>query len=135
MSSAQKFNGTQLKRAQGGSPDVFQAIAEITGFDGPSMSAPEIDVSNSDSSWAEKLVGLPDGGQVTFQYNWLTNNAQHAAVRADFAAGTLRSYQIALPDGTVFGFQAYITGMSPSGALNEKIAGSMTLTISGAVTF
>lgn len=124
-----------IERSLGGSPDAYESIGEVTNFDGPTMSAPTEDATSLESSWAEKLVGVPDGGQVTFGVNWISSNGAQNRLREDFAAGTLRSYRIRKADGTLTAitFSAYVTSISPSGAVNAKISGSFTLTITGAV--
>lgn len=131
MSDAIKAKGTIIRRAMGGSPEQFEAIAEITSFDGPQMSAPDIDVSNFDSTMAENIIGLPDGGSVTLGCNYLGSGAQDR-VRADFRAGAQRAYQIELVSGRIIQFTGGITAVGLSGAsVNDKIAGSFTLRVSG----
>ena len=124
-----------FERALGGSPDAYETIGEITNYDGPSMNAPAIDATSFDSAWSEKLVGVPDGGQFTFSYNVVAANGPQIRLREDFAAGTLRSYRIRKSDGTLPQrvFSAYITAVSESGAVNEKVSASCTLEITGAV--
>mgnify|MGYP001593852034 CR=1 FL=1 len=132
MPTAALHNKTVLfQRALGGSPDVFETIGEVTNYDGPSMSAPEIDVTSFDSTWAEKLVGLPDAGQVTIGFNWIPANGPQSRLREDFGNGTLRVYQLVPVSGNAIVFSAYVTAVSPSGAANEKMAGSATLSITG----
>ena len=125
-----------FERALGGSPDVYETIGEVTGYDGPSMSAPSIDATSFDSAWAESLVGVPDAGEFTFQYNLVANDGPQQRLRADFANGTLRSYRIRKSDGTLPQrvFSAHVTAVSESGAVNEKVAASCTLKITGAVS-
>lgn len=122
-----------FQRAMGGSPDVFETLGEVKGFDGPSMSAAAMDATSFDSTWKEKLVGVPDGGQVTFQFNWIPANGPQSRFKDDFDAGTLRAYRIQLTDNTVISFSAYITAISISGAVDQVTAGSATLEITGQV--
>lgn len=126
---------TLIERALGGSPDAYEAIGEVTNFDGPSMSIPVEDTTSLEDAWAQKLVGVPDGGQVSFGVNWASGNGPQQRLREDFANGTLRSYRIRKADASLVAitFSAYVTAISPSGAVNAKVAGSFTLTITGAV--
>ena len=113
-----------FERALKGSRDVYETIGEVTGYDGPPMSA-------------RSLVGVPDAGEFTFQYNLVANDGPQQRLRADFANGTLRSYRIRKADGTLpqCVFSAYVTAVSKSGAVNEKVAVSCTLKITGAVRY
>lgn len=133
MTAALKFQGIVLARSLGGSPDSYSAIAEITGFR-LNPSAPPIDVTNADSAWSEKLIGIPDGGVATFQCNFLVAGGQDA-VRDDFNSGTRRAYQITLTDsaGTKIRFSAYVSGFSVGGQTNGKLDGEVSLAIDGAV--
>lgn len=133
MTAALHTKQVLFQRAMGGSPDVFETIGEVTNFDGPSMSAPSIDATSFDSTWAESLVGVPDGGQVTLGFNWIPANGPQSRFKTDFVAGTLRAYRIQLTDNTVISFSAYIIAVAPSGAVNDKTSGSATLRITGAV--
>jgi len=134
MTSALHTKQILFQRAMGGSPDVFETVGEVNSFDGPQMSAPSIDATSFDSTWAESLVGVPDGGQVTLGFNWIPSNGPQSRLRTDFAAGMLRAYRIELTDNTVIAFSAYITAVSPSGAVNDKTNGSVTVRITGAVS-
>ena len=124
-----------FERAMGGSPDAFETVGEVNSFDGPSMSAPALDVTNFDSTWAEKLVGVPDGGQVTIGFNWVPGNGPQNRLREDFAAGTLRAYRIRKADATLpaISFSAYLTAIAPSGAVNDRVTGSATFEVTGQV--
>ena len=135
MTSALHNKQVLFQRAMGGSPDAFETVGEVTSFDGPSMSAPAIDVTSFDSTWAEKLIGVPDGGQVTIGFNWIPANGAQSRLRDDFESGTLRAYKVVLTDSvaTAIQFSAYISAISPSGAVNDKVSGSATLEITGAV--
>src|SRR3990167_6578594 len=134
MTSALHTKQILLQRAMCGSPDVFETVGEVNSFDGPQMSAPSIDATSFDSTWAENLVGIPDAGQATLGFNWIPSNGPQSRLRTDFAAGTLRAYRIQLTGSTVIAFSAYITAVSRSGAVNDKTNGSATLRITGVVS-
>ena len=131
MTAALHNKQVLFQRALGGSPDVFETIGEVTNFDGPSMSAPAIDVTNFDSTWKEKLVGVPDAGQVTIGFNWIPSNGPQSRLREDFGNGTLRVYKLVPTAGDPIQFSAYVTAISPSGSVDAKMAGSATLDITG----
>ena len=56
--------GTTLGRGDAASPEVFTSIGEVTQIGGPTGSATVIDISNLSSTRREKIMGLPDEGQV-----------------------------------------------------------------------
>lgn len=134
---ALEAQGTVLKIGDGGSPtEIFTSIPEIKTFTGPGGSASVIDVTDLLSTAKEKRMGLRDEGQLSFTINYIPDNAQHAQLRADRAARTLRNFQLIFTDAgaTQWNFSAYITAFSVSGAVDGTIEGNVTLEISGAIT-
>ena len=133
--SATHSKGTKIKRGDGGSPEVFTAIGQITGISGLGSGTPkEIDITNLDSEGMEFLMGLPNEGSMSVSLNWASTDAQQAGLWADRAAKTLRNFQILFPDGTLFSFAALVTVFNLKAPINEKIDVDMTLRISGLVT-
>lgn len=124
-----------FERALGGSPDAFETIGEVNSFDGPSMNASPIDVTSFDSTWKEKLIGVPDGGQVTIGFNWVPGNGPQQRLREDFENGTLRAYRLRKADATLpaISFSGYVAAIAPSGAVDSAISGSATIEITGEV--
>jgi predicted secreted protein len=141
-SKATSTVGVKLKRGDGAGPEVFAAVAEITSISGPNETAAQIDVTSFDSEAREYIAGLRDGGEISFDFNFVGDDASQAALRADFAAGKLSNYEIDLNDGTValpvaskYAFAASVTALGNNFAVDDKITGSCTLKISGPVIF
>ena len=134
-----RSQGVVLKRGDGGGPEVFTAVGEITGFDGPSGSATVIDATHLASTAREKLMGLPDEGQFSFNLNLDPSDAQQIGLKDDRAADppVLRNFELVLTDAapTKLSFSAFVTEFSISGAQDDKVAASVTLEISGPVTW
>jgi len=116
----------------------LEAIAEVMSFGGPSGSASVIDVTSLGSTAKEKLIGLRDEGQLTMDLFFNTDTtALQKAMRADRASRTKRVYDIKYTDSTVTPsydfFDAYVTGFSISGGVDDATKGSVTLEITSAV--
>jgi len=135
--SALRAQGVLVKRGNGASPEVFTSIGEVVGFNGPSGTASIIDVTNLSSTAKEKILGLKDEGQVTLDLNLDPDDTQQAGLRSDRDAGTERNFQIVLTDTgtTTLSFAAFVMGFSVQGAVDQKIAASVTLEVTGAVTW
>lgn len=132
---ALRSEGTVLSRGDGETPEVFSplgTVRSITGMGGGSPTV--IDVSHLGSAFREKLLGLRDEGQLTFELQWDGEDETFRAIWADRAAGTLRNWQIELPDDTVFTFSAYVMTAELSAETDAAITVSVTLEISGAAT-
>lgn len=137
MSNAIETQGTLIQRGDGAATETFDTIAEITNFDGPGGSASEIDVTSLDSTAREFLMGLKDEGQFTFGCNLVPGDTAQSGLRDDRDNRTLRNFKIVLTDAsnTTLTFSAYVMTFSISGAVDDKIGASVTLRISGAVTW
>jgi len=136
---AVKGLGTLLKVGDGGSPtETFSAIAEVKSISGPNFSVDTIDVTHMDSpsGYREFIGSFKDSGEITFDVSWVPDNASHVSLKTDMDALTVRNFQILFTDtsGTTYTFGALITGISITAAIEDMLAGSITLKISGAVT-
>lgn len=136
MSNAIHTEGTTLAMGNAASPEVFTAIGEVRSITGPGGSASVIDVTNLSSVAKEKMMGLADEGQVTFEIYYIPTDTQHAALRAARAARTLVNFELSYADSppTVDSFSAYITSMSINNQLDSAVTASITLEVTGAVT-
>jgi hypothetical protein len=128
--------GVQLQRGDGGGPEVFTLVGQITSIDGPSGSAAVIDVTTLDSTAREKRMGLPDEGQVTLEVIYDPANVQQEGLRSDRAARTLRNFQVVLTDlgSTTFSFSAFVLEFSRALSVDAVVTASITLEITGAET-
>ena len=96
--------GTLLKRGDGGSPEAFTTIAELSNVDGP-ITRDEIDGTHHSSpgAWRQWKPGLKSM-EITFEGNYLPTDPTHDAATgllADFDAGSIKNYRIEWPIGGV----------------------------------
>ena len=111
-------------------------IGEVVSHDGPGGSAAVYETTHLQSTAKEKKVGLPDEGQLTLAVNWClaTDPGQQAAsdARKD---RTEKHFKLTFSDDSTATFSGYVLGMSASGAVDDKVSGSITIEITGAVTW
>jgi len=119
-----------------GSPLAYTAIPEVVSFSGPGGAGQVIDVTDLSSAAIEKIMGLPDEGQLSFEINYIPTNAQHAALRTLRANQTLGNFAIKFPDTgeMTWTFVGFVTNFSITGGINAPIKASVTIDISGAIT-
>ena len=134
MTTAIETQGTVL--AIETTTGVFTPIAKITDFSAFSGSASVIDGTSLDSTAKEKLMGLQDFGQVSFNFNVIPDDAGQVALEAAKAARSLKNFKLTLndTDDPTYAVSGYVLSKSLSGAVDQKVSGSATIEISGAVT-
>jgi len=133
--SAIKAQGTLLQLGSG-SPLSYNTIAEINSFSGPGGTVSVIDVTDLSSTAKEKIAGLNDNGQLSFECNLIPSNTQHAALRTAKENGTTISVKIVFTDAeeTEWTFDAIVTGFAISGAIDGVVKASVQLEISGEIS-
>lgn len=115
-------------------------IGEVTDFSGPGGQAAVIDVSHLGSTAREKRIGLRDEGQMTLGINFVPSDVGQLALRSDRATRTMKKVVIKFNDTTEVGsnkavFDAYCSGFSISGGVDQKVAGQIVLEVANAVTY
>jgi len=113
------------------------AVGEVASFSGPTGSAAVIDVTHLGSTAKEKLMGLPDEGNLTMEVHLVATDSGQTNLRTDRASRTLRKACIELNDASSYyiEFDAYCSGFSVGGSVDDKLSASITLEIANAVTW
>lgn len=137
---AKSTKALKLQRGDGGGTEVFTTIGEVTNIKGPSEKVDQLEVTSFDSAAKEYIGGLSDGGEISFDTNFVGNDVQQQGLRTDLRAGTLRNFKIILNDHattpTTITFAAIVTSAPEiSGSVNAAIKSSSTLKISGLPTW
>lgn len=137
MSEATSASGTLLKMGDGAPTEAFTTIAEVLDISGPSGTTNMHDVSShSSGSHVEKLPGLMDEGQITFDINEIKDEGTHdstTGLEAKRRNRTLTNFQMIDPDGDGVEFSAYVTNFSKSRPVDGPKRASITLEITGAL--
>jgi hypothetical protein len=142
MATAAKSSfGTYLKLGDGGTAETFATIAEVLDIKGPSLELETEDVTSHDSTdgWAEHIGTILNGGEVSFEMNWLPGNATQsysAGLLKDMIGRTKRNFQLVVPAAasTTWAFAALVTGFEPDLPVKGAQRASITLLISGKPT-
>ena len=114
-------------------------IAMLRDITGPSLSLGTEEVTPQDATgaWRQFVPTLLDGGEVTFQLDFIPTENTHDAVEGlvkDMTDRTLRDFKIAFPEGTDWSFAAYVTGFTPGTPVEGALTADVTLRTSGAMT-
>lgn len=131
-------NGTVVDAAAGSETITGKAtIGEIKSFTGPGGQAADIDVTTLESTGKEFLQGLKDEGEFSFECNLDPSDCGQVFCRSARDSQTRRTYEVVFPDDddTTLTFLANCKGFSVSGGVDDVLKASVSLRISGAVTW
>lgn len=137
--SAQITLGTIIKVGDSGSPEVFTAIPDVTGLDGPSASKDEKEVTDLSSTGREFLPLVVDPGEISMTLNFRSDNTVHQGLWTDFASTTpvVRNWQL-IDTSTVpktMAFSGFLKGFKLSHPVNDIRTADVTIRLSGLPTF
>lgn len=135
---ALESQGTVIKRGDGGGTEVFTTITRVVSISGVGNGAStEIDITDLSSAGKEFLMGLKDEGEISLAINYDPDDAEQDGLRTDRDARTLRNFQIVMTDSpaTTISFSAYVKTFGLDWGVDDKVPLSVSLRISGAVTF
>jgi predicted secreted protein len=137
MSTGTAGIGTQFRRWNSSlSTPAFEKMANIVSIDGPGRSRETIDITTLDSTggYREFIGSLRDAGTVTLTMNFVRDT--YELMNTDFESDTVGNYEIVLPDSdnTSLEFEALVTELNLTTALDDKITADVTLKVSGKPT-
>jgi len=118
-------------------PTAWVKVGQITNIKGSSSAAPDIEVTDLDSTQKEFLTGLPDPGTVSMDAYCVDSDAGLVAMEAAFDAAASKSYKITFPSGPtpIRTFTASVRSFPQIGDASKDgvVTGSIELRRSGAV--
>jgi hypothetical protein len=139
MPSGVRSQGTKFAYSDGGSPSLFVNLGNVTGGDGlGGGSAAVIDISNLDSVMKEKLMGLPDEGEMQVNLNLDPDNAGHVVMRNARRLQTRMEFRVTFVDtapATTAVFYGYVKTFKVGFGLNKQLTCDMSIEIDGEVVW
>ena len=123
---------------------VYTTVAQVRDISGPSLNVDTVEVTNRDSSsqFKEYLAGNRDGGEVTFDLVYDPDATTHSASASGglvtlLSAGTLNNFRVTFADSTpaTATFAGLVTQFTPTAPLNGAQTASVTIKVSGAITW
>lgn len=143
MAKALSGKGTVLAIGEGGTNEIFTPIAQLKTFQFSGMKRHVEDVSNSDSTAAEKIApGVLDNGQLKVAGNYIGSDTGLQALRTALASGVAQDFKLTLPkaqgqstNGDVFAFSAVVSEWALDVQFDKASTCTATLDIDGVLTF
>lgn len=134
---AQIGHGMKLEFGDAATVDLSSTFTRITGvFDmNPAASTGDaVDATDADSdeAWKEKIPGLKDAGDIAIEIEY--EKSQHASLFDDLFMKK-RGWRATMPDGSNFEFNGFINELPVAAPLDDRIATSFSIAVSGRPVF
>jgi len=128
--------GMQFKIGNAASPEVFTAVAEVTGITGPGYSRDSVDATHTDSPGLRRefLPGLSDEGEFSFTLNF--GSASYTVLNAEKAKTTPTNYQVLFPTSptVTWTFAGFMTGLEAAAPIDDVMSATATFKITSVPT-
>ena len=120
-----------------GSPTNMSGVSNVTAISGPGGAASVIDVTNLASTFKEKLMGLPDEGQISLNLNFDPDDTSHQALRGARASRTRTEFKLTLTDATpsTGTFWAYVLSFALDIGVDKQVTAAVTLEVDGPIAW
>ena len=136
-SKAMIGHGSKFSMGDGGSPEVFTDVAEVTQITPPNFSRDTVDVTHMQSpeKWREWVPALKDAGEVEIIINWIPGDATQDRLFLSFNDDTSNNFRITFPNAEVWNFLAMCTGFAAEDPIDDKMQATVTFKLSGKPAF
>ena len=106
--------------------ETFTAIAEVKGVQGPSISNNVVEVTSFDSQGIREFITtLTDPGQLSFNVNYIADDATQQAILSDITTKRIGNYELQLSDrkSTVLQMLGFPTAFGITAELEQALPG------------
>jgi predicted secreted protein len=137
MSDAISSFGTLLQISDGASPtEAFTNVGEVRDGSGLARTRTTQETTHHLTAEASRtyIATLKDGGEPTYEVNWVADNATHQQIQADYDSGVARNFRIVYPDNEMDSFAAIITNLTFPSPVDGVRRANLTLRTTGLVS-
>lgn len=122
------------------SPDAYIALAEVKSITPPSIDVDQVEVTHmqSPNRYREFISGLLDGGEASFEMNFVPGSTSDDRIfellNLPTGVSRRRACRISYPNGVTWSFDAEVTGYEPDIPFDDAMTATVTLKVSGTIT-
>ena len=115
----------------------FDAIGEVFDVNPPNQQTDEVEVTHygSTGGYREFIPGLKDGGEVSFQINWIPADPTDIILRDLHSNGETRIHRITFPNDAKIEFPGWVKGFERGTPLDDRMTGTVTVRVTGPSTY
>lgn len=129
--------GTVLQISDSNSPGVYVDIGEVVAVTPPGDTVDQVDATHMQSPNRRKqyVAGLVDGGEGSFEINYIPGSITDSFIIAWLGSGDTRYVRLTYPNHVTETFPATPTGYTRNVPLNDKMSSTLTVKKAGDTTF
>jgi len=122
------------------SPDLYVELAEIKSITPPSVEVDTVEVTHmqSPNRFREYISGLQDGGEASFEMNFIPGSTSDDRIfellNLGVGVSRRRACRISYPNGVTWSFNAEVTGYEPDVPFDDAMTATVTLKVTGTIT-
>lgn len=127
-----------LPPSLGGATSASTLVGEVGEIGNLELSRALVEFMSYGDDFSRKLVGNKESGAFPFTLNWVPGDTDHQTLVTAFENATLTPIEVKWVAGANFAvaqFQGYISSLSISQPIDDKVTASFELAIDGDVTF
>jgi len=132
--------GSVIEIVSDSSPDLFVALAEVKSITPPSIDVDQVEVTHmqSPNRFREFISGLLDGGEASFEMNFIPGSTSDdrlfELLNLPTGVSRRRACRISYPNGVTWSFNAEVTGYEPDVPFDDAMTATVTLKVTGTIT-
>jgi predicted secreted protein len=116
---------------------TYTTVAECRSITGPGYTGDTVEVTNHSSvgAFREHIASLLDGGNLTFDMNFIPTEAtqdQTNGLMSKYLTRARTSFRLLMRDGSYLDFQGFVTGMGLTFPIDNVQTASVTVKVTGA---
>lgn len=115
-------------------PLTYTQVKEVGDFGGFDGEAKAIEVTHTESTAAEFIMGVQNFGSWKLEVNHLPGDDGQNMMRAAKASREKQDFKCEFSDGSTATFQGYVLSNARKGGVDNKLGGSFNILITGDVT-
>ena len=137
MSLAISAQGTLIQRQPAGTSG-YTTIAELRDITPPPLTRNGIETTSHNELEESFVVGIRRKGELTFTIGFVGTIPTHdhlTGLTKSWLDGAKDSWKIIFPDGSIWIFDGFVTGIAPSNPLDDGQTADITIRPTGTMSF
>lgn len=128
--------GTIYEIASNAGGTTWTKIGEVLSVTPPDAQTDEVETTHMESPGRtrEFIAGLINLDDVSFDINWIPDDATDKLIQGLRASGEKRQHRITWPNGVKWTYLAFLKGFAPSVSVDDRLTATVTAKVAGSLS-